>query len=679
MSRVYLVAIMRALLLAVALLAPAEVVAQAWNDEAARRLVERAIRERVAAAADSNLVSYRARAHGTVLFLAEVGFGVGVPPKLLKADELDVEVYWERPDRSKQVIVAWRDSTFFPVAVSYHRDHLGIVSNDFGPMIRIGDGDEVAGVVHPLAPDGPSLYDYRTRDPVTITGPTGRIVVATLEFRPKDPGQPLAVGTLDLDLGRAQVVRSSLAFTPSAYRDRDLEDIAVRLERSLVDGRYWLPYAQEIEIRRRSAVVDFPVRGIIRGRWRIDDIRINDTAAVEWAGPAIAGLRRPGGPKWPGPMREPVDSAAGPGYRRVLEEVRAGAGRTLRGRLLTGLPSRRLGVIRFSDIARVTRVEGLRVGAGVAWHGGLGRLAFTAGLATSDGRLTGRAEFGRVIGGQTFTLVAEHSVVDLSEAPAVSGLVNSITAQEVGRDWGDYWLRDRIAVGTQWRNSWGALTADVGRDWGQSLATNARPARGSYRANPALGGGGYTFGRLAFRAGQRAIDGIGLAFDGSSEVGVASGGFVRIEASARWVAPVGGGTLNLLASGGMGTSNLPRRRSFVFGGPGTLPGVPFRGFGGRRMALAKLEWLVRVPGLSLPLGPFGRTSSTMMVGPTLGAGLAGGSMSGVPWRADGGVRPAAGVAVELFERTLRLEAGRGWRGGGWSVGLDFTRNWWPIL
>ncbi len=670
---------MRVLLLALTGLAPTGVVAQAWNDDATRQLVARAISERVLAAADSNLVSYRARAHGTVLFLAEVGLVVGMPPKLLKADELDVEVYWERPDRSKQVIVAWRDSTFFPVAISYHRDHLGIVSNDFGPMIRIGDGDEVADVVHPLAPNGPVFYDYRIRAPVTIAGPTGRIVVVTLEFRPKDPRQPLAVGTLDLDLGRAQVVRSSLAFTPAAYRDRDLEDIAVRLERSLVDGRHWLPYAQEIEIRRRSAVVDFPVRGIIRGRWRIDDIQLNDSAAVEWAGPAIAGLRSPGGPSWPSPIRVPVDSAAGPGYSRVLDDVRAVAGRTLRGRLLTGLPPRRLAVIRFSDIARVNRVEGLRIGAGVAWQGGLARLALTAGLATSGGRLTGRALFGRVIGGQSFTAVAEHVVVDLTEAPAVSGLVNSVTAQEAGRDWGDYWLRDRIALGTQWRNRWGTLTADLGRDWGQSLATNARPARGSYRPNPALGGDGYTFGRLGFRAGGTEIDGLGLAIDGSSEVGVGSDGFARIEVSARWIGPIGGGRLSLMGSGGVGSSNLPRRRSFVFGGPGTLPGVPFRGFGGRRLALAKLEWLVRVPGPSVPLGPFGRTSPTMMVGPTLGAGLAGGQILGAPWQAGGGVRPAVGVAIELFERMLRLEAGRGWRGGGWSVGLDFTRTWWPIL
>ena len=670
---------MRLLLLALASLAPTEAVAQAWNDEAARRLVARAISERLLASADSNLVSYRARAHGTVLFLAEVGFVVGMPPKLLKADELDVEVYWERPDRSKQVIVAWRDSTFFPVAISYHRDHLGIVSNDFGPMIRIGEGDEVADVVHPLAPNGPTFYDYRIRDPVAIAGPAGRVMLATLEFRPKDPRQPLAVGTLELDLGRAQVVRSSLAFTPSAYRDRDLEDIAVRLERSLVDGRHWLPYAQEIEIRRRSAVVDFPVRGIIRGRWRIDDIRINDSAAVTWTGPAIAGLRSPGGPSWLTPIQAPVDSAAGPAYRLVLDEVRAVAGRTLRGRLMNGLPPWRLGVIRFSDVARVTRVEGLRIGAGVAWQGGIGRLALTGGLATSDGRLTGRAEIARHVGGQRFTVVAERSVVDLTEAPAVSGLVNSISAQEAGRDWGDYWLRDRIAAGTEWRNRWGSLTADLGHDWGRSLATNARPARGSYRPNPALGGGGYTFGRLAFRAGRAEIDGTGLAVDGSSEVGIGSGGFARLEASARWIIPIRGGRLNLMASGGVGTRNLPRRRSFVFGGPGTLPGLPFRGFGGRRIAVAKLEWLVRVPGLSVPLGPFGRTTSTMMVGPALGAGTAGGPIQGVPWQAGGGIRPAVGVVIELFDRTFRLEAARGWRGGGWSLGFDFTRSWWPIL
>ncbi len=60
------------------------------------------------------------------------------------------------PATSKQVILGWRDGRWLPTDISYHRDHLGIVTNNFGDRIRVGEGDEVRDVVHPLAPEGPS-------------------------------------------------------------------------------------------------------------------------------------------------------------------------------------------------------------------------------------------------------------------------------------------------------------------------------------------------------------------------------------------------------------------------------------------------------------------------------------------------------------------------------------------
>src|SRR3970282_1485542 len=110
---------------------------QEWNSPETRALVDRAVERRLAVQADSALMSYRARAHGFVFFLAQVGEGVTEPPSLVKADELDVEVYWRAPERSKQVILGWRDGTFLPTDIHYHRDHLGIVTNNFGNRIRI--------------------------------------------------------------------------------------------------------------------------------------------------------------------------------------------------------------------------------------------------------------------------------------------------------------------------------------------------------------------------------------------------------------------------------------------------------------------------------------------------------------------------------------------------------------
>ena len=128
--------------------------AQGWDAPEAIALARRAVDQRAAVEADSPLRSYRTRAHGFVFFLAQVGEGLTEPPRLIKADELDVEVYWQAPDRSKQVVLGWRDGAFLPTDIEYHRDHLGIVTNNFGDLIRIGEGDEVRDVPHPLSPGG---------------------------------------------------------------------------------------------------------------------------------------------------------------------------------------------------------------------------------------------------------------------------------------------------------------------------------------------------------------------------------------------------------------------------------------------------------------------------------------------------------------------------------------------
>jgi hypothetical protein len=156
----------RTAVLGAVLVAPwfAPLAAQSWNSPEALALVHRAQARRSETQADASLTSYRTRAHGFVFFLAQVGAGLSEPPRLVKADELAVEVYWQAPDRSKQVILRWRDGAYLPTDIEYHRDHLGIVTNNFGDMIRIGEGDEVRDVVHPLSPAGPELYEYALGD-----------------------------------------------------------------------------------------------------------------------------------------------------------------------------------------------------------------------------------------------------------------------------------------------------------------------------------------------------------------------------------------------------------------------------------------------------------------------------------------------------------------------------------
>ena len=90
-------------------------------------------------------------------------------------------------------------------------------------------------------------------------------------MRPKDDRQPRIIGAVYIDRDDAQVVRMAFNFTRAAFLDKQLEDLFVVLENGLIDGRFWLPRRQEIEIRRGGTWLDYPVRGIIRGRWEIGD------------------------------------------------------------------------------------------------------------------------------------------------------------------------------------------------------------------------------------------------------------------------------------------------------------------------------------------------------------------------------------------------------------------------
>ncbi|HXT47600.1 MAG TPA: hypothetical protein VN717_03115, partial [Gemmatimonadaceae bacterium] len=241
--------------------------AQAWNDARARELVERATARRAQQLADTALRDYRATAHGYLTFLAQVGEGFPDPPKVVRSDELALEVYWLAPNLSKQRIVGRRDTLALPTNIAYHQDHLGIVQNNFPNIIRLGEGDEVRDVPHPLSAAGNADYDFAINDSLSIRLPDRRVEVYELRVRPKDAEQPRLVGALYIDRSTGDVVRMAFTFTRPAYLDKELEDISIVLENALVQGRFWLPLHQEVEIRRTGKWLDFPARGIIRGRW----------------------------------------------------------------------------------------------------------------------------------------------------------------------------------------------------------------------------------------------------------------------------------------------------------------------------------------------------------------------------------------------------------------------------
>lgn len=663
---------------------PGTLFAQEWDAPAVRDLVARAVDRRASDAGGAG-GGYRALARGLVTFQVEVGPPGTADPRLLKADELEVEVYWEPGQPGKQRIRGWRDSTFLPTGVVYHRDHLGIVADDFGESILIGEGDEVAAVPHPVSTEGMARYQFRAGDTVRVSTAGGEITLVAIDVRPRDFSLPLAVGTIYLDQSRAAVVRARLSFTPAAYREPDLESIAVFLERALVDERQWLPFRQEIEIRRRSAIVAFPLSGVIRGRWEIGDFQpIAGVPPSVLAGPAIGGLTAPGGvADWPTSLAATLASAQATPPDGDPVGVRRAAARLAAGRLLDGLPRLRLAASGLSEVVRVNRVQGLAIGAGLSW-----RLPETwtadarLGICTADGRVTGRASIGRELGSGRLWAEFGRSIEDVApEWPVASGLMASLAAQESGADWGDYVLLEHI--GLRWRGRLGpGVSAGVSadREWAWSVSRAARPARGEYRPNPALGSPPAWLGRfdVALASGRSPVGTTGRAWL-ALEGGVGPRSYGRLFLGGERTGPAGPGELGVRLALGVG-AGVPARRAFVLGGRGTVPGEAFRQWGGARAIWGSAEWLAQVRGPILPLGRLGRTGGTLRIGPLVGGGWAAGKVEGAPWGPSESFRPVVGLVVELFDRLLRVEFAQPLRGGrGPGIAADVARTWWSVL
>lgn len=660
--------------------------AQAWNTPEVIALVGRGSAHRQAVQADSGLTSYRAEAHGFVFFLAQVGSGLSEPPRLVKADELRLEVYWRAPAFSKQTILGWRDGTWLPTDINYHRDHLGVVTNNYGNRIRIGDGDEVRDVPHPLSPAGLAAYDFSLQDSLALVANTRTVRVYEVAVRPKSFSEPLVVGTLYLDVATAEVVQFRFSFTPSAYLDPQLEDISIVLENALHEGRFWLPERQEIEIRRRTTWLDFPARGIIRGRWEIGDYTLNAEIPRQLYGaPSIGGLRKPAPDTsgWAQPLAEAVEGVAAPASQRDMAALRRQVETIAGDRALSGLHGTRLAANSLSDLVHVNRVQGLALGFGLTLQAAERRLALRpyAAYGTSDGRLVGRVVADLGVGTSTFSLGGGRRVQDVSDFLITAPVVNSITSQELGEDYGDYALVDWLEAGIRRpMGSRSSLSLTVGLDHSHDMGVAATPARGTYRPNPALGAGEYTRAALTFR---REAAGVTSPHDLSGELQLEGGlgptDYGRAAVGLRWRAPLGPGRFRLLAYGGIGSDALPAYRSFVMGGRGTLLGYPFRAFGGRSMAVGQAEWRFDLPAPAIPLGTFASTGRTFVLAPFVGAGWSERPVPGTPWAASGGVRPTAGLATEWFMGLVRLEGGVGLDDGRFELTLDVSREWWNIL
>ncbi len=668
--------------------APRPAAAQEWDSPAVRALVDRAIERRAAALADTGLKDFSARAHGFVFFLGQIGEGLSEPPRLIKADQLELQVYWKTPNLSKQRIIGWRDRRDLPTDISYHRDHLGIALNNFPDRIRLGEGDEVRDVPHPLARIGPSFYQYALKDSTTIRFPDREIQVYEIAVRPRDFNAPRIVGSLFLDTQLGDLVRMTFQFTRSAYLDDQLEDITVAIENSLMEGRFWLPYRQEIAIRRRFTWLDFPVRGIIQGRWEIDTYHLNegvDSAVATLPGPEIVAAPmwvRDSFP-WTDSLGSAIKDYAEPARLEDFAGLRAQIREVAAGHVLEGLRRAQLGGSSVSDFAHFDRVEGLALGVGGTFRSGNDAtvLRLRAGAATATTLFTGGADLSVRQGAWTWQLAGARAVRDLGDEPVISGVMNSLLAQEAGTDYGDWYLATggeggaTVALGGRT-----SLLVAAGWERVDSLAVRARWARGAFtRANVGVTPGSWSRVRLALRRSQPSFSTV-RSFSGRLEVEAGLGPtYLRGYGDLRWQVPVGSGWLVARASAGAGSPGLPDHRAFVLGGRGTLLGEGFRSMVGRQEGWGSLELRLPVAFPEIPLGSYAGTGNTATLIPFVAAGWTGGAILPALGAPSRGVRPVVGLGLGWLHDLLRLDVGYGLRTGRFGASFDVTRDFWEIL
>ena len=463
---------------------------QTWNDPRTRALVERATERRANQLADTALVDYKATAHGYVTFLAQFGEGFPEPPKIVKADELGLEVYWRAPDLSKQRIMGRRDTLLLPTDINYHRDHLGIVQNNFRNIIRIGEGDEVRDVPHPLSPAGLEAYDFSIRDSLQIRLGTRVLDVYEVLVRPRNDRQPRAVGAVYIDRESGEVVRMAFSFTRAALMDKDLEDVSVVLENALIEGRFWLPRRQEIEIRRTGSWLDYPARGIIRGRWEICCYEVNTgIPASFFAGPEIVMAPPSERAQKPSPFTGGILDSLPPDVRAVTDEdvkkVQEEARALVRAQALSRSRSLALSARHISDIARFNRVEGLALGTGFLQRLGAGvALAVSGRYGFSDQQFKGRGALEyRTGAGSSLILAAESQYSDVSDEPETSLVRNTIAAQEFGSDYTDTYDLRRLSLSASLARPGWRPTLELAYERHEPLLVHARPASGEFRAD----------------------------------------------------------------------------------------------------------------------------------------------------------------------------------------------------
>ena len=631
-----------------------------WNAPRALELIDRASVRRDLPRGDSTLRNYTAKANGFVYFYLDRQ--ETDERTLVKVDQIALDLYWQNPDRTKQRIVGLRDVSRLPNRMYYHLDHLTVVQNGFGDVIRIGDGDEVRDVPHPAARGADSIYDYRLADSVTLQlgGEQGTVRVYELQVRPKRTDRSALIGSVFVDRATADIVRMTFTFTPASYVDRRLDYINISLDNGLFAGRYWLPAEQAVEIRRQIPELDFAAGAVIKGRLRVGQYEFNQPLAdTIFRGRPVSAV--------PLAEREAYDFPAdiyadvneeGLSPTPRMEDLQELAAELVGERKLSGLPPLRFYMPDASSYIRYNRAEG--------WYTGLGAsyvtspsLRFDAlgGYASGAEHAAGLLQI-RVDRGNTRFYLAGgvNTLRDIGPVSGMPGVLNTIAGRLFREDYLDPYYVDAVSarieqqLGRHWQlqlrfaaeeHSTASLTqgaddfrpilpVDEGRAYAATLGLRrALPETAGLRWSGALGADVVSFENNWFTRPHLELR---AQFD-------SEGKHTHFAATLRASTVIDG--------------SLPAQYQALLGGRETVPGYAYREFGGDRYALLNLEASRTVWEPWLRLRLFGAAATTGFdSGPEF-----------LPLRPHTSPVFGGGAGVGLFWDILRIDVAYGddWR------------------
>lgn len=667
--------------------------ADGWNRVAALELVKRARDRREQPRGDTALRNYSAKANGYVYFYLDRPGQEETTP--VKVDQIALELYWAAPNLTKQKIVGLRDADLLPNRMYYHLDHLTVVQNGFGNVIRVGDGDEVRDVPHPAAPHSDTVYDFRIADSLTINFPGQPAVrVYEVNVRPKHPKRSAMIGSIFIDRESADIVRMNFTFTPASYVDRRLDYINISLDNGLWSGRYWLPNEQYVEIRRQIPELDFVAGAVIKGRMQVSGYEFNKELPYDlFFGRTVEAL--PEEERRAYPFEEDIFTGLtreGLGTPPRIADLRAEALKLIRQQRLSGLPPLRLDIPNASSVFRYNRNEGLATGLGGAYVPGNSlRIEAFGGYAWGPDRPQGELGLEHSAGDIGLRLGGFYNrPIEIGWRDVVPRALNTITATFAGDDYTDVYRASGVELTAMkplgsWKlelrgavqkdRSFGftAAEAPIGGDrFRRSLPVTP----GTLVSGQALLGGPLASNETSKLRAELNIEAGSLRLDNALATADRAN-YVRPIAiiSLNYVAPGMGTDFRAALSGGALLGDDVSQKRFYLGGRGTLPGYGFRSRAGDAF------WLVEAEAARDIAAPWVRGRIMGAVG-----GINEARVVGVPCRPDlfsctarGDTFTGAsyGVGLGLFWDILRLDL---WRGGSNNtLEISIKRSLWDLL